>query len=317
MDTIKNYIEMMFKDLPKTPDVLRVKRNILETMDDRYNELINEGKSEHEAIGAVIAQFGNIEELKEELGITSKAKNIDQKEDAQFITRSEIDEYIAFKKTFSKMIAIGVVLCILSLLPPLFAYETTFTASPAGLKEAIGIMGMFTMIGVAVVIFIIYGMKNAKYEDMEKSLLILSENDKLDMKKIFCEFSAHHNIKIAIGVVLCILAIAIPGALSVIFDTDLIGSLLFIIVAPGVYLLIESGLRYSSYQLFADNQKFNRVKKHSEMEDTYYAITMPLATMVFLFIGFCFDAWHPAWIIFPFTAIVTSFYITIKKTDKR
>lgn len=318
MDTIKNYIEMMFKDLPKTPDVLRMKRNILETMEDRYNELLHEGKSEHEAIGAVIAQFGNIDELKEELGINiSKSGNYYQKEkeDAQFISRSEIDEYISFKKTFARMIAIGVVLCILSLLPPMFAFETSSDASFAGIKEAIGIMGMFTMIALGVVLFILYGMKNSRYEKLERSHLILSETDKHDMKQAFNDFSTHHNIKIATGVVLCLLAIAIPGALSVLISSDLVGSLLFVFAAAGVYLLIESGIQYSAYKLFAENQKAVRERKHSEMEDRYYGITMPLATMIFLLIGFCFGSWHPTWIIFPITAILTTIYITIKKAD--
>ena len=38
-------------------------------MEDKYTELIEEGRSENEAIGTVIAEFGNLEELAQDLGI--------------------------------------------------------------------------------------------------------------------------------------------------------------------------------------------------------------------------------------------------------
>jgi hypothetical protein len=38
-------------------------------MEDKYNELISEGKKENEAIGIVISEFGNLDELAEGLGL--------------------------------------------------------------------------------------------------------------------------------------------------------------------------------------------------------------------------------------------------------
>ena len=38
-------------------------------MEDKYNELINDGKNENEAVGTVISEFGNLEELSKELGL--------------------------------------------------------------------------------------------------------------------------------------------------------------------------------------------------------------------------------------------------------
>ena len=69
METIKNYLETMFKNLPQTEKVLKAKSELLQMMEDKYTELVNQGKSENEAIGTVIAEFGNLEELAEDLGI--------------------------------------------------------------------------------------------------------------------------------------------------------------------------------------------------------------------------------------------------------
>ena len=69
MDTIKNYLDSMFAPLPETEETVRAKAELGAMMEDKYNELRSEGVSENEAIGTVIAEFGNIDELADELNI--------------------------------------------------------------------------------------------------------------------------------------------------------------------------------------------------------------------------------------------------------
>ena len=47
MDTIKSYLETMFANLPATAEVLKAKDELWGMMEDKYNELISEGKSEN------------------------------------------------------------------------------------------------------------------------------------------------------------------------------------------------------------------------------------------------------------------------------
>lgn len=68
MDVILSYLDNMFLTMPKTQEVQRAKEELLSMMEDKYNELIAEGKKENEAIGIVISEFGDISELMEELG---------------------------------------------------------------------------------------------------------------------------------------------------------------------------------------------------------------------------------------------------------
>ena len=46
METIKNYLENMFSHLPNTPEVQKAKYELYQMMEDKYNELISEGKSD-------------------------------------------------------------------------------------------------------------------------------------------------------------------------------------------------------------------------------------------------------------------------------
>ena len=63
METIRNYLEAMFANMPRTAEVEKAKRELLQMMEDKYNELLAEGKSENEAVGTVISEFGNLDEL--------------------------------------------------------------------------------------------------------------------------------------------------------------------------------------------------------------------------------------------------------------
>ena len=67
METILNYLDNIFMHCQQTPEVQRAKEDLAEMMEDKYNELTAQGKAKHEAIGIVISEFGNIQELAEEL----------------------------------------------------------------------------------------------------------------------------------------------------------------------------------------------------------------------------------------------------------
>ena len=69
MNTLKSYLESMFAKMPNTPEMRRAKDELWQMMEDKYNELLDEGKNENEAVGTVISEFGNLEELSKELGL--------------------------------------------------------------------------------------------------------------------------------------------------------------------------------------------------------------------------------------------------------
>ena len=66
METIRNYLNAMFAGLPDTLEVRRAYEELAAMMEDKYTELIGEGCSENEAVGTVISEFGNLEELAQE-----------------------------------------------------------------------------------------------------------------------------------------------------------------------------------------------------------------------------------------------------------
>lgn len=77
MEALVEYLNNLFHGVKETPEVLRAKAELLQMMEDKYEELIAEGKNEDEAVGIVISEFGNFEEIADELGIGDAVKSAD------------------------------------------------------------------------------------------------------------------------------------------------------------------------------------------------------------------------------------------------
>ncbi len=72
MDVIIAYLETMFSPYPPSPRLDEAKAELRAMMEDAYSSLISEGKSHNEAVGQVITEFGNLDELAETLGISTE-----------------------------------------------------------------------------------------------------------------------------------------------------------------------------------------------------------------------------------------------------
>ena len=115
MDTIKSYLETMFANLPATTEVLKAKDELWGMMEDKYNELISEGKSENEAVGTVISEFGNLDELAETLGLNRQSSApVDNR---RTLTQDEARSFVSAGSRHAFLTALGVFLCIFSVVP--------------------------------------------------------------------------------------------------------------------------------------------------------------------------------------------------------
>lgn len=90
MDTIREYVESVFAQLPRTSDMERLKEEILANMEEKYTELTAQGVPENEAIGTVLTEFGNIDEIIDEYGYE---KDVVYDEDTLLLTDEEADAF--------------------------------------------------------------------------------------------------------------------------------------------------------------------------------------------------------------------------------
>ena len=114
METIKNYLESMFAALPNTPEVLKAKYELGQMMEDKYTELIEAGKAENEAVGIVISEFGNLDEVADALGIETILQQ-QEPDNMPLLGIEEAREYIADAGRTGFLIGLGVLLILLTL----------------------------------------------------------------------------------------------------------------------------------------------------------------------------------------------------------
>ena len=76
MNAIHAYLETMFSPYPQTPRMLEAKTELQAMMEDAYQGFVAKGASHNEAVGRVITDFGNLDELAPVLGITGEIAGV-------------------------------------------------------------------------------------------------------------------------------------------------------------------------------------------------------------------------------------------------
>ncbi|MBO5372349.1 MAG: hypothetical protein J6A75_06490 [Lachnospiraceae bacterium] len=319
METIISYIDNIFSSYPDVSEVRKAREDLLSIMEDKYNELKSEGKSENEAVGIVISEFGNIEEITAELGITPLNKGGEEEEYAELekekFSLEQARNYIETQKSFGRKIAIGVMLCILSpvcacVLDPLA--EAGFL--PVRITDTIGVLALFGMVAIAVAIFIISGIANSKYERLEKKQIILDYGTKQLMTEQYEKQNRRFGTEIAVGVVLCIFSIIPLNIAEVIFEdtklawvSDMAGASLFAFVAVAVYLFITAGVRQSAYEVLlgiGEHSPEKIMQKEKSVLRIISAIYWPVVVCIYLGWSFITMDWEITWIIWPVTGVL-------------
>ena len=318
METIKNYLESMFMNMPNTAEVRRAKDVLWEMMEDKYTELIAEGKSENEAVATVISEFGNLQELAEELGINQLVnENLRAEKEAprRLVTLEEANEFIKDKINQAVLISIGVLLCICCVVGPIIC-EALWE------NDSLGAALMFLMIAAGVALFVISELKMTKWSFLSEELCSI---DLATTKKVKSERESYRGSYIVlqtIGIVFCIISV-VP---SIVLDgfrykipaiDDLSGVLLFLFVGIGVLMIVYANIRLKAYETLlklnddmtmAGEYKGN---KYAKVDDTYYPwaktvleLYYPTVTCIYLCWSFLTFHWHITWIIWPVAAIV-------------
>lgn len=168
METIKNYLENMFSHLPNTPEVQKAKYELYQMMEDKYNELISDGKSDNEAIGIVISEFGNLDELADSLGIKSFVDPSQAMPAANTLSHETAAAFLRDSAKHAYLTAFGVLLCIIASLGPIFSECIPRSLASPDASDAIGITFLFVCIAVAVGFFIFSGSLSSKWSYLKK-----------------------------------------------------------------------------------------------------------------------------------------------------
>ncbi|MDP5276454.1 permease prefix domain 1-containing protein [Chengkuizengella axinellae] len=262
METIMNYLDNMFATLPKTKQMKAIKEDIFSNMEDKYNELKRSGKSENEAVGIVISEFGNIDELKREFDIDLN----EEKEDLPSLTETEVNNYFKENKKNSMLIGAGVILCLLGvslliLIPQLVSdgYITGFLDGGDRL-----LIPFFILIAIATGMFTYAGMRMGfgKYRSIDKRFeLPLYLRKSIEIKNE--TFHPTYTLSVIVGVVLSILSPITLFIESTITGTASNYGVVFqlFIISIAVYIFVYFGWIKMSYDALLKIGRHSKINK--------------------------------------------------------
>lgn len=226
METIKDYIESMFKNLPQNERVLKAKKELLQMMEDKYEELKNQGKSENEAIGTVISEFGNLEELAHELGIGEEVMGNKEKSGKDVLSLDSVKEYLkdAEKRSFLKALSFFLIMTGIAAIVSGFDWDNW------------GLIIFIVMIALSVGVkkYVSYGF--SKWENIDNERFRLGSSGKAFVNVWHEEKFQTHITMRTVGNMLCILCILPLFMFKKYPLEDFSLSALFMILALGVGL---------------------------------------------------------------------------------
>lgn len=306
MNTIKNYVDTMFMNLPDNEELNMMKQEILTNMEEKFYELNQSGMSENEAIGLVISEFGNIDELIHEFDIRSR-NNEESIKISTLVTlsKSDIDNYIAMKKSVGIGVGVGVILTGIAVTSVLFGVHLNIVIG--------GLIPCLLIMVVAISLFIINGIKHHKFDYLEKGFLLQPS----DYKYIEQENKQNEKSFVAsiiIGVSLCIVS-AIPVLIGSQHTQNILlyVPMTIVIAVIGCFFLIYAGNTKSAYTFLLENGIDSSVSEEElakklfwkKFNENFWLIIVA----VYLLLSFVFNMWHISWLIFPVAGVLSGIWI--------
>ena len=324
MDSIRIFLENMFYGIKESPSVLKAKRELLSMMEDKYTELKEEGLSENEAVGQVISEFGNLEELADDLGIREdiSASQEDQVKAAnslplQYLRDNEVDDFLIQKQSFGNKIAWGTLLGILSPCGILAIGAIYNNDNITDLQGLPGIILFFIVLAVSIGFFIIAGISNERIEKLDKKLIQMNEKKRKEIEGIYEAERAPFAKTIAIAVGLILVGVAIMVSIQVLGEesarwTGFGVITLMLFIAVSVFMMIKTGIRRGSLELLLNTGSYSLEERRADsftnkISGPYWL----LVTVGYLAWSFISTEWDRTWIVWPIAGVVYALIASI------
>lgn len=263
-----------------------------------------------------ILQLGNL------FGVTTDYLLKDELVDEEFvegvdetpirkISLAEANDYLEQRKNASVQIAIATLLCIISpiLIFLLLAFsECTSIPITENLAVGIGMVALFSLVTIAVVIYIRVGFKNAPYEFLEKEpfeteygVTGLAREKQKTYRNTYIKYNIFSTCA-------CILS-PVPLICAALSGKGLLVMIMLCVtlltVAIGVMFFIVAGVRWASMQKLLKEGEFSeKGKQKNKIIEAIGTVYWLLATAIYLGWSFLTSDWHITWVIWPIAGVL-------------
>jgi hypothetical protein len=273
METIRTYLDNIFANLPATDAVLKAKRELQTMMEDKYNELIEGGTPEHEAIGIIISEFGNLDEIAESLGL----QKVDAEEEAaaagrRHVTIDEAADFIKARGFNQFMLGFGIAFCTVAIagiimadgIGDLFYSETLSKA-----LQAISIVAFFLAVAFGVGLIVLSSARKKEWRYLSTELCYIDRMTEEYVKSELDSAQVAKGITLSTGIVLCSLSVLPCVVFGILFKDTFLSetlgpTLLFVMAALGVLLIVSASGKTGACHKLLDLNSITEIVKDED-----------------------------------------------------
>lgn len=323
MEAIRHYLETMFLNLPNTPEVYKAKNELWQMMEDKYTELKAEGKSENEAVGIVISEFGNLDDLAKDLGIDQFMQN-NPLPNGKTLPLEDVKRYLSDQSRHALRVGLGVMLCIMSVCWPVFC--DAFSLFVLDNNRHLSVLGpsmMFLFIAIAVGLFIYSGVMIGRWNYLKTDRYVTDFATTEFLHQSVESFKPTYALLLTVGVILCVICF-VPAIILDAFSNysafwgSCSGGFVLIFIGIGVFLIVMGCMKMGAYNsLLRLNQQGtvggcyttsqqNTPRYNDPTVAAIMSVYWPTVTCVYLIWSFLTFDWGISWVIWPIAAIINS-----------
>lgn len=326
MNVVIAYLDTMFSAYPQTPRLLEAKAELQGMMEDAYSALIAAGRSENEAVGQVIRDFGNLDELAPLLGISSDIAPEPAAEGASpspvaasplrpVVTLDDARAYADALRRVRFRFSIAVVMFVLSpavliVLPMAASAGAVMVADSAAVF--IGLLVLFVFVASGVMLVLSATRETARFTRITENRFT-TDPDTVRWAEALAD--SHERVRtralqIAIGlwilapVPLLAFALFSDGSPQAEVRVGIGVVLVLVFVAAGLGIFLPQNWARTVADEIGSGDSADASDDERGIVSVIASIYWPLLTAVFLAWSFIGNAWSISWIVWPIGAVL-------------
>ena len=247
------------------------------------------------------------------------------------VSMEEAVSFLDHNDTGARKVALGVMMCILSPIAIILlsgAQEAGRIAMTEGQATGLGLLPLILLIGGAVALFVMTGLKGSRYEYLEKEMIETSYGVDGMVRERRERYRGTYTAQMVTGIVLCVLA-AVPLFIAMIFVKDdnspegefiyciAVGALL-LFVAIGVLMIVRASCIWGGFQKLLEEGDYTREQKlENHRNETLTTIYWCAVTAGFLAYSFITMRWDRSWIVWPVAGVVFGLVTAVAKSLRK
>ena len=350
MDTIETFLDAMFAPYPTTPRLTEARGELRAMMEDAYNDAIAHGKTHNEAVGQVITDFGNLEELAPVLGIAADIRPDAEPQAApaadtptgpsrpayQMVTLPEAQALAQAKRSTASTLAHAVSLFVCA--PTVLIVLTSLTqtgriAISDNTASFIGVTFALLLVGLGVVMLV---QRRAAFSSVRHLV-----EGRFTPDPVVTAWAARERLnqetvrtrRLTIAVFLWIVS-ALPILATSMLTPDhgpqselsSVGvAISLVIIATGLSIYLPAAWASSTYTTLThpggSGEYSSRRSGGEEDEDPLIgfvaSIYWPGTVIIYMLWSFLFDAWGISWIIWPVAGALFGLFASARAAWRR